>query len=384
MLSRSDREPRRQPRGSRRCRLAGDQSSVEAVDSRRSRLRHLLHSLDDPVQFQTRERRTVRTTADGPGGDCTSSTCPRSSAIPNGCGRPSSTGSTSPPPASTTVKRNSPSIPPTCANEKTPQECAAYDPSVDSPADFRCCPNLKLYPSASGHPRRPPTRFPTRSRASPTRPCQRFFRPTATGHYVNAITKFFGADNVWKNYFLVSAQWPLRGSATNYPFYAPSHEADLPCLLRNATLETFSVGLGASRPQKRLHDRSDQPVCLPKLQRRLRRPERGGDTPCPGGEDALDQFNTATCIGFLARMRRNDSSFIFSHRPCCVRSDAEYPQHLRLVARAGRLRSGRQLYVGLLGPFVRVMGRAHPVPTLGRRRGIEICGRGRGWRASRS
>ena len=208
-----------------------------------------------------------------------------------------------------------------CANDKTPEQCAAYDPSTDSPQDFRCCPNLKLYPSAADIPAgtdpvpNQVTRLtnPTVSTILPTR---------CNDHYVNAITKYFGADNVWKNYFLVSAQWPLRGASTNRPFYQPANEANLPCLLRNATLETFSVGLetpdvnGCNINNQFMGCRSCNGDCvLP----------ADASASCPNGQDAADQFNTATCMGCHSANAGHNSSFIFTHRPCCVRSDGTLP-----------------------------------------------------------
>lgn len=67
--------------------------------------------------------------------------------------------------------------------------------------------------------------------------------------YTQAISKFFGANNVWKNYFLVSAQWPLRGSSTNFPFYQPPIQANFPCTLRKSTMEAFgTMGIPRVRP----------------------------------------------------------------------------------------------------------------------------------------
>ena len=87
--------------------------------------------------------------------------------------------------------------------------------ATDSPDEFRCCPNLELYPSAVS----PTAPDPVPNQVTrPTNPTVSTILPTdCTEHYVNAISKFFGADNVWKNYFLVSTQWPLRGASTNHP-----------------------------------------------------------------------------------------------------------------------------------------------------------------------
>jgi hypothetical protein len=208
-----------------------------------------------------------------------------------------------------------------CTSEKTPQECAAYDPSVDSPEDFKCCPNLKLYGGAND--------IPTDSDPVPnqvarlTNPTVSTILPThCNEHYVNAITNFFGADNVWKNYFLVSSQWPLRGSGTNFPFYEPSNEANLPCLLRNTTLETFSVGLnqpamnGCNINAEFMGCRSCHGDCVV--------PD-DADVPCPDDAEPQVQFSTATCMGCHGSYAPNNSSFIFTHRPCCVRSDGAQP-----------------------------------------------------------
>jgi hypothetical protein len=206
-----------------------------------------------------------------------------------------------------------------CVNTKTLEECAAYNPSTDLPQDFRCCPNLKLYPSAADI---PVGTDPVPSQVTRlTNPTVSTILPTqCTEHYVNAITKFFGADNVWKNYFLVSAQWPLRGASTNRPFYAPTYEANLPCLLRNATLETFSVGLEAPGMNgcnaSSLGCRICNGDCVD--------PADAGAA-CPNGADAVDQFNTATCMGCHGNYAGHNSSFIFTHRPCCVRSDGTLP-----------------------------------------------------------
>jgi hypothetical protein len=208
-----------------------------------------------------------------------------------------------------------------CATQKSAEECAAYRPGVDVPEDFACCPNLKLYGGAADLPANSDpvpnqvTRLtnPTVSTILPTHCNQRF---------LNAITNFFGENNVWKNYFLVSAQWPLRGSGTNIPFYVPSYEANLPCLLRNTTLETFSVGLGepamngCNFNQDLMGCRRCNGDCVP---------TEAADIPCTVPTEPQAQFTTATCMGCHGAYAPNNSSFIFTHRPCCVRNDGALP-----------------------------------------------------------
>jgi hypothetical protein len=210
-----------------------------------------------------------------------------------------------------------------CVNTKTAAECAAYNASTDSAADFACCPNLKLYSSASDIPDNsdPVSNQVTRM----VNPTVSTILPThCTEHHTNAITKFFGANNVWTNYFLVSAQWPLRGSSTNFPFYEPANEANLPCLLRNTTLETFNASAsqagsnGCTIDSGTLSCRNCNGDCTD---------ESTADTPCPGGDEPTDQFNTASCMGCHGAYAGNNSSFIFSHRPCCVRMDGTQPNN---------------------------------------------------------
>ncbi|MGE0521394.1 MAG: hypothetical protein AB7P78_20670, partial [Candidatus Binatia bacterium] len=47
--------------------------------------------------------------------------------------------------------------------------------------------------------------------------------------------------------------------------------------------------------------------------------------PCPGGQDSPTQFETADCMGCHGMYAPHNSSFIFSHRPCCVRADGALP-----------------------------------------------------------
>ncbi|MEO8600936.1 MAG: hypothetical protein ABI629_00015 [bacterium] len=208
-----------------------------------------------------------------------------------------------------------------CTPMRTPAECAAYDATKDSPAQFRCCPNLELYP---GEVSPASTDLVPNQVTRPTNPTVSTILPTqCTTHYLSAIGIFFGADNVFRNYFLVSTQWPLRGASTNFPFYEPGFEANFPCTMRDSTLETFAVA--ATAPSLTgCSNNNDVGFC------------RGcnGDcvataaeaaVPCPGGEDSPIQYNTADCMGCHGMYAANNSSFIFSHRPCCVRRDGTLP-----------------------------------------------------------
>lgn len=111
---------------------------------------------------------------------------------------------------------------PSCTPVKTATECATYQAGVSSPDEFRCCADLMLYPDTSDLPASPTPNQIVRA----TNPTVSTILPTdCTGEYVDSIKKYFGADNVWQNYFLVATQWPLRGSSTNFPFYEPTFEA---------------------------------------------------------------------------------------------------------------------------------------------------------------
>lgn len=210
---------------------------------------------------------------------------------------------------------------PSCTPVKTPAECAAYQPGVSSPAEFRCCPDLMLYPDATDLPDPPVPNQLTRA----TNPSVSTILPTnCTEQYTAAIRKYFGEDNVWQNYFLVSTQWPLRGASTNFPFYEPAFEANFPCTLRNTTLESFLVG----------HEPAVMNGCNPTAGARPFCRACNGDcvsteeealAACPGGQETAGSFSTADCMGCHGTYAGQNSSFIFSHRPCCVRADGFLP-----------------------------------------------------------
>ena len=208
-----------------------------------------------------------------------------------------------------------------CTPTKTPAECAAYDAALDSPEAFRCCPNLELYPGAIS----PATSGLVPNQVTrPTNPTVSTILPTqCTTHYLNAIAKYFGADNVFGNYFLVSTQWPLRGASTNFPFYEPEFEANFPCTMRNSTLETFAVAAdaptltGCSAAAQKPFCRGCNGDCVATAAEAAE--------PCPDGDDSPIQFTTADCMGCHGMYAPHNSSFIFSHRPCCVRADGALP-----------------------------------------------------------
>jgi hypothetical protein len=209
---------------------------------------------------------------------------------------------------------------PACTPVKTPAECDAYQPGVSSPAEFRCCPNLMLYADASTLPASPVPNQVVRA----TNPSVSTVLPTdCTGHYVAAIKRYFGEDNVWQNYFLVSTQWPLRGASTNFPAYKPEFEANFPCTLGNATLETFLVA----------HEAPQMNGCNASTQKPFCRACNGdcvataaeAAASCPGGEETPDEFTTADCMGCHGTFAPQNSSFVFGHRPCCVRRDGFLP-----------------------------------------------------------
>ncbi|MEM8661190.1 MAG: hypothetical protein AAGF35_09920, partial [Pseudomonadota bacterium] len=207
-----------------------------------------------------------------------------------------------------------------CSPVLTPEQCAAYTPGVDSPMSFRCCPNLMLYPNSDNLPLElSPNQVvrninPTISTILPTR-CNEF--------YQQSLTNFFGPGNVWRNYFLVSNQWPLRGASTNFPFYEPPFEANFPCLLRNSTMETFLVDTevpalnGCSINDVNPFCRTCNGDCVAT--------QEEADQACPGAADSSNQETTATCMGCHGTFAPHNSSFIFSHRACCVRSDGLFP-----------------------------------------------------------
>lgn len=209
---------------------------------------------------------------------------------------------------------------PTCTPVKTPAECATYTAGVSSPDEFRCCPDLMLYPTTSDLPASPAPNQITRA----TNPTVSTILPTGcTGYYVQAIEKYFGADNVWRNYFLVSTQWPLRGASTNFPFYEPQFEANFPCTLGNSTLESFLVGSqpaamnGCNMNDQRAYCRSCNGDCVATAEEAA--------ASCPGGQETPSTYTTADCMGCHSTFAPQNSSFIFGHRPCCVRRDGFLP-----------------------------------------------------------
>ncbi|MEW6268139.1 MAG: hypothetical protein AB1689_02435, partial [Thermodesulfobacteriota bacterium] len=209
---------------------------------------------------------------------------------------------------------------PSCTPVKTPAECAAYDAGVSSPEEFRCCPNLMLYPDASELPASPVPSQITRA----TDPTVSTILPTnCTDRYVAAIERHFGADNVWRNYFLVSTQWPLRGASTNFPPYDPGTVANFPRTLGNTTLETFLVAHqapamnGCSANARNPLCRACNGDCVAT--------EAEAQASCPGGRETPGSFTTADCMGCHGTYAPQNSSFLFAHRPCCVRRDGFVP-----------------------------------------------------------
>lgn len=209
-----------------------------------------------------------------------------------------------------------------CTPVKTEQECAEYAINVDSPDDFRCCPNLPLYNRNSnistdtGLVPNQLTRVvnPTVSSILPTR-CDE--------HHRDAITTHFGADNVWGNYFLVSTQWPLRQSSTNNPPYLSNAKVNFPCKLRNTTLESFLVGStqsGLSGCEADLdvnHCRSCNGDCMDTAV--------AATQVCTDSSSSSEQFLKADCMSCHSAHSQQNSSFIFSHRPCCIERNGALP-----------------------------------------------------------
>lgn len=217
---------------------------------------------------------------------------------------------------------------PGCTPVLTPEECSRYTEGVTPAEPFRCCPNLELYQTTSNLPPDPVSNQATRN----VNPTISTILPTkCTEFYRSAISQFFGDDNVWNNYFLVSTQWPLRGASTNYPFYKPEFEANFPCTLRNSTMETFLVapelptsnGCTVAGNQSKNFCRPCNGDCVETAER--------ADIPCPGGEEAKDQATTASCMNCHGDFAPHNSSFIFGHRPCCVRADGGMPNTCGLV-----------------------------------------------------
>lgn len=219
---------------------------------------------------------------------------------------------------------------PSCTPVPTPAECAAYTPGVSSPDAYRCCPDLMLYPTTDELPASPAPNQIVRA----TNPTVSTILPTGcTDQYVQSITTHFGADNVWRNYFLVSTQWPLRGSSTNFPFYDPGFEANFPCALGNTTLESFLVGHappginGCSMNDQVGFCRACNGDCVATAAEAAES--------CPGGEESPDVFTTADCMGCHGNFAPQNSSFIFSHRPCCVRKDGFLPNECGVLLDEG-------------------------------------------------
>ncbi len=209
---------------------------------------------------------------------------------------------------------------PSCTPVKTPEECATYQPGVSSPAEFRCCPNLNLYPEGTSAPERPVPSQITRV----TDPTVSAIIPTnCTEQYTAAIRKYFGEDNVWLNYFLVSTQWPRRGPGDTFPAYVPTYEANFPCTLRNAAIESFLVGPeppamnGCNLAQSHPFCRACNGDCVSTAEE--------ASAACPGGQEPPGSFTTADCMGCHSTYAAHNSSFIFLHRPCCVRADGFLP-----------------------------------------------------------
>ncbi len=210
---------------------------------------------------------------------------------------------------------------PDCTPVKSAAECEDFDSSEDDRSEFRCCPNLKLYASTDEVPDE--DAIPTQVTRL-TDPSVSTVLPTdCTEYYLDAIDTHFGSDNVWKNYFLVSTQWPLRGSSTNFPFYEPSVEATFPCTMRNTMMETFSVA-SAMPASNGCSLNADNPFCRA-CNGDCVATEEEAMTPCTDDAETPTQFVTASCIGCHTMYAGQNSSFIFGHRPCCVRSDATYP-----------------------------------------------------------
>lgn len=209
---------------------------------------------------------------------------------------------------------------PSCSPLPTPQECAAYQAGVSSPEAYRCCPDLLLYPDVTDLPWSPPPNQIVRA----TNPTVSTILPThCTDQYDQAIASFFGAGNVWRNYFLVSTQWPLRGSSTNFPFYEPQFEANFPCTNGNVTLESFLVGdTPAAMNGCNLNDQ--RPFCRACNGDCVATAEEAAAS-CPGGQETPGLYMTADCMGCHATFAGQNSSFIFGHRPCCVRKDGFLP-----------------------------------------------------------
>jgi hypothetical protein len=157
-----------------------------------------------------------------------------------------------------------------------------------------------------------------------TNPTVSTILPThCTDQYEQAIAAFFGGGNVWRNYFLVSTQWPLRGASTNFPFYEPEFEANFPCTNGNSTLESFLVGNapagmnGCNLNDQKTFCRACNGDCVATAEEAA--------ASCPGGAETQGLYMTADCMGCHGTFAGQNSSFIFSHRPCCVRKDGFLP-----------------------------------------------------------
>jgi hypothetical protein len=157
-----------------------------------------------------------------------------------------------------------------------------------------------------------------------TNPTVSTILPTGcTDQYVDSIEKHFGAGNVWQNYFLVSTQWPLRGASTNFPAFEPSFAANFPCTLGNATLESFLVAHqppqmnGCSMNDQRPYCRACNGDCVATVAE--------AQQSCPGGQETPDFYTTSDCMACHGTFAGQNSSFVFEHRPCCVRADGFLP-----------------------------------------------------------
>ena len=212
---------------------------------------------------------------------------------------------------------------PNCTPAKTSEECAAFDPTKDERANFKCCPNKMLYNTSED--------LPEEGKAVPTQ-VSRLVNPTVSTilpthcqqYYGQAIEKQLGNNHVLNNYFQVSTQWLKRAIDGFPPLGTVNNALNFPCVLRNTTMETFLWGdaveaNGCPSPLQgnTVACRFCNGDCAPPDQAAMACPYDGSSVPA-----MASQVVTSDCMGCHQKSAQN-SSFLFGHRPDCANKDGK-------------------------------------------------------------